>query len=163
MDKIIDKLKELLPSIAIGLASLIFVFGLHFSGQLDAFELKLIDLKFMMIKGVPPRDVVDFETLWLGDYQHSNIANDISMPAVDVLMNPSASQYKIKTRTTGHWFGGFQNCAEFCPKHHNLSINGTQQFEWLNWKTCANNPVISQVTPMIIILLLLSLQDLLPH
>ncbi len=105
---------------------------------------ELIDLKFMMIKGVPPRDVIDFETIWLGDYQHSNIANDISMPAVDVLMNPSASQYKIKTRTTGHWFGGFQNCAEFCPKHHNLSINGTQQFEWLNWKTCANNPVISQ-------------------
>ena len=50
MDKIIDKLKELLPSIAIGLASLILVFGLHFSGQLDAFELKLIDLKFKLIR-----------------------------------------------------------------------------------------------------------------
>ena len=45
------------------------------------------------------------------DYGHANIANDISMPAVDVLLNPSATHHKIKTRTTGHWFGGFQNCA----------------------------------------------------
>ncbi len=105
---------------------------------------ELIDLKFIMIKGTPPRDVIDFETIWRGDYQHSNIANDISMPAVDVMMNPNASFYRIKTRTTGHWFGGFENCAEFCPKMHNLSINGTQQFEWLNWKTCANNPVVAQ-------------------
>ena len=48
MDKIIDQLKELMPSFAIGLASLILVFGIHFSGQLDAFELKLIDLKFKL-------------------------------------------------------------------------------------------------------------------
>lgn len=105
---------------------------------------ELIDVKFIMIHGTPPRDVVDFETIWLGDYQHSNIANDISMPAVDVNLNPSATQYSVKTRTTGHWFGGFENCAEFCPKLHDLSINGTQQFQWLNWKTCADNPVISQ-------------------
>jgi hypothetical protein len=105
---------------------------------------ELIDVKFIMIHGTPPRDVVDFETIWLGDYQHSNIANDISMPAVDVDLNPSATRYTVKTRTTGHWFGGFENCAEFCPKLHDLSINGTQQFQWLNWKTCADNPVISQ-------------------
>ena len=59
-------------------------------------------------------------------------------------MNPNASYFNVQTRTTGHWFGGFQNCAEFCPKNHNLSINGVQQFEWLNWKECADNPVISQ-------------------
>ena len=105
---------------------------------------ELIDLKFVMIKGIPPREVVDFETIWRGDYQHANIANDVSMPAVDIQLNPNALYYKVKTRTTGHWFGGFQNCAEFCPKYHNLSINGTQQFEWLNWKECADNPVISQ-------------------
>ncbi|MBC8311066.1 MAG: adenylate/guanylate cyclase domain-containing protein [Candidatus Marinimicrobia bacterium] len=48
MDKIIEKIKELVPSIAIGFTSIILVFGLHFSGQLDAFELKLIDLKFKL-------------------------------------------------------------------------------------------------------------------
>lgn len=105
---------------------------------------ELIDLKFVMIHGTPPRDIVDFETIWLGDYQHSDIANDISMPAVDINLNPNATQYAVRTRTTGHWFGGFENCAEFCPKLHDLSINGSQQFQWLNWKTCADNPVISQ-------------------
>ena len=66
-----------------------------------------------MIKGIPPRDVIDFQTIWRGDYQHANIANDVSMPAVDIQLNPNATHYKVKTRTTGHWFGGFQNCAEF--------------------------------------------------
>ncbi len=105
---------------------------------------ELIDLKFVFIDGTPPRDVLDFETIWRGDYGHANIANDVSLPPVNILLNPSAAHYKIKTRTTGHWFGGFQNCAEFCPKLHHLKINGTKQFEWLNWKECSNNPVISQ-------------------
>ena len=105
---------------------------------------ELIDLKFVMIKGIPPRDVIDVETIWRGDYGHANIANDISLPPVDIPLNPNASDYKVKTRTTGHWFGGFQNCAEFCPKLHHVKINGVKEFEWLNWKECANNPVIAQ-------------------
>ena len=80
---------------------------------------------------------MDVETIWRGDYGHANIANDISLPPVDIPLNPNASNYKIKTRTTGHWFGGFQNCAEFCPKLHHVKINGVKEFEWLNWKECA--------------------------
>ena len=41
-----------------------------------------------MIKGVPPRDVIDVETIWRGDYGHANIANDISLPPVDIPLNP---------------------------------------------------------------------------
>jgi hypothetical protein len=105
---------------------------------------ELIDLKFLFIHGTPPRDVLDFKTIWRGDYGHANIANDISMPPVDVPLFPNASNFKAKTRTTGHWFGGFQNCAEFCPKYHHLKVNGTKQFEWLNWKECSDNPVMAQ-------------------
>ena len=105
---------------------------------------ELIDLKFVFIHGTSPRDVLDFKTIWRGDYGHANIANDISMPAVDVPLTPNATHYKLKTRTTGHWFGGFQNCAEFCPKLHHLKVNGTKEFEWLNWKECSDNPVIAQ-------------------
>ena len=105
---------------------------------------ELIDVKFIMIKGTPPRDVLDFETIWRGDYSHANIANDVSLPEVKKVLIPNAAQYKIKTRTTGHWFGGFQNCAEFCPKLHHLKINGVKEFEWLNWKECSNNPVVAQ-------------------
>jgi len=105
---------------------------------------ELIDLKFLFIHGTPPRDVLDFKTIWRGDYGHANIANDVSMPPVDVSLFPNASNFKVKTRTTGHWFGGFQNCAEFCPKYHHLKVNGTKQFEWLNWKECSDNPVMAQ-------------------
>ncbi|PLX10503.1 MAG: hypothetical protein C0594_04870, partial [Marinilabiliales bacterium] len=105
---------------------------------------ELIDLKFYFIEGTPPRDVVDFQTIWLGDWGHANIADDVSLPAVDVQLNDEASMYTIRTRTTGHWFGEGENCAEFCPKYHNLKINGVQQFEWLNWKECSNNPVFPQ-------------------
>ncbi|MCB0400535.1 MAG: T9SS type A sorting domain-containing protein [Flavobacteriales bacterium] len=105
---------------------------------------ELIDLRFIMIKGTPPRDVIKIESIWLGDYQHSDIANDFVMPAVNVDLDPTAASFRIKTRTSGHWFGGFQNCAEFCPKYHNVFVDGVKRFEWLNWKECADNPVIAQ-------------------
>tara|TARA_R110001592_G_scaffold6720_5_gene36139 strand:+ start:9409 stop:12792 length:3384 start_codon:yes stop_codon:yes gene_type:complete len=105
---------------------------------------ELIDLKFIMIKGTPPRKAIDIDQIWLGDWQHADIANDVVLPSVNFALNGAATQYKIKTRTTGHWFGGFQNCAEFCPKYHHLKINGNKEFEWLNWKSCADNPVIAQ-------------------
>ena len=105
---------------------------------------ELIDVKFLFIKGTPPREVVNFQTLALGDYQHADIANDVVLKAVSVDLNSSASQFVVRTRTTGHWFGGFQNCAEFCPKNHNIKVNGTQTHQWLNWKKCASNPIKSQ-------------------
>jgi hypothetical protein len=105
---------------------------------------ELINLKFVYIKGTPPRDVKKFETIWVGDYQHSAIANDDVLPAVDREIEGDAEQVVVRTRTTGHWFGGFENCAEFCPKTHHLSVDGSQTHSWLNWKECANNPVKSQ-------------------
>lgn len=105
---------------------------------------ELIDLKFVMIEGTPPREIIDIQSIWLGDYQHSDIANDVVMPAVELDLHPDAISYRVKTRTSGHWFGGFQNCAEFCPKLHHLKVDDVMQFEWNNWKECADNPVIAQ-------------------
>ncbi|NNK80905.1 MAG: T9SS type A sorting domain-containing protein, partial [Flavobacteriales bacterium] len=105
---------------------------------------ELIDLEFEFIEGTPPREVLEMETIWLGNYGHAAIADDIVMPAVDRTMRADASSFGLRTRTTGHWFGGVLNCAEFCPKNFNIQIDGVEQFEWLNWKECADNPVISQ-------------------
>lgn len=105
---------------------------------------ELIDLEFVFIEGTPPRDLLEFETVWLGNYNHAQIADDVVMPAVDRTLRMDASEFMLRARTTGHWFGGFNNCAEFCAKNFNLSIDGTEQFEWLNWKECADNPVIDQ-------------------
>ncbi len=118
---------------------------LHDTVELSAGnQQELIDLKFIMIKGTPPRDVIKIESLQRGDYQHADIANDIQCKANTVTLDPSASSFRVKTRTTGHWFGGFQNCAEFCPKDHNVFVDGVKRFEWNNWTECADNPVIAQ-------------------
>ncbi len=118
---------------------------LHDTVELSAGnQQELIDVKFIMIKGTPPREPLKVESIWNGDYQHKDIANDDVMKAVDVDLDPNASSFRIKTRTSGHWFGGFQNCAEFCPKYHNVFVDGVKEFEWLNWKKCAGNPVNAQ-------------------
>ena len=105
---------------------------------------ELIDLEFDFIEGTPPRDILDFETIWLGDYGHANIADDVVLPAVPRTMRNDASEFMLRSRTTGHWFGGFNNCAEFCPKTFHIDIDGVERFSWLNWKECSDNPVIDQ-------------------
>jgi adenylate cyclase len=61
MDQFTEKLKSFLPSIFIGIASVVIVFGLHFSGQLESLELKLIDLKFKL-RG--PLSGIDVKSAW---------------------------------------------------------------------------------------------------
>jgi hypothetical protein len=105
---------------------------------------ELIDLEFQFIEGTPPRDVLEMESIWLGDFPHAQIADDIVLPAVDRTIRDDASSVMLRSRTTGHWFGGVLNCAEFCPKYFHIEIDDVERFEWLNWKECADNPVIGQ-------------------
>lgn len=105
---------------------------------------ELIDLKFLFITGTPPRDIIDIQTIWLGNYQHEDIALDNVMAAVNVDLSPTASHYTLRTRTTGHYFGGFENCAEFCPKDHFIKVDGNKEFEWSVWKECSTNPIVDQ-------------------
>ncbi len=105
---------------------------------------ELIDLKFVMIEGTSPRDVLSLKNIWLGNYNHAAIADNTVLPAVDVPLDSNAAMFMIRTRTTGHGMGSVENCAEFCPKTHFLDINNVQQFQWLNWTECATNPVFPQ-------------------
>jgi hypothetical protein len=105
---------------------------------------ELIDLKFLLIEGTPPRDILGFEQLWRGNYGHHAIAVDEALPPVKVSTNNNADKFVVRTRTTGHGMAGNGNCAEFCPTNHNLSIDNNQVYEWLNWKECADNPVYPQ-------------------
>ncbi|MDA0973580.1 MAG: peptide-N-glycosidase F-related protein [Bacteroidetes bacterium] len=105
---------------------------------------ELIDLEFDFIEGTPPRELLDFETIWLGDYGHAAIADDLVLPSVPRTLRSDASEFMLRTRTTGHWFGGVNNCAEFCPKTFHIDVDGEERFSWLNWKECSDNPVIDQ-------------------
>lgn len=106
---------------------------------------ELIDLTFMFIKGTPPRDVkqIDQVVYERGAWYPDVLANKALAP-VTVPLNPEAKMFRIKTMTSGHEFSNATNCAEFCPRNHFLSLDGTERFTWRLWKECGDNPVYPQ-------------------
>jgi hypothetical protein len=105
---------------------------------------ELLDLRFVMIKGTPPRTVRKIENLWSGSFSYASLLDDRSGQAVFKRLDPGASMFQVKTRTTGHGFGGPSNCAEFCQKFHYLNLNDQQAFSWFLWNECADNFVYPQ-------------------
>ncbi|MDP5169212.1 MAG: peptide-N-glycosidase F-related protein, partial [Bacteroidia bacterium] len=105
---------------------------------------EVLDLKFVMIKGTPPREVKKIENLWSGSFTYSSLLDNSRGEPVSKVLDPTASGYRIKTRTSGHGFGGPTNCAEFCPRDHYLDINGNRLFSWLVWNECATNEIYPQ-------------------
>lgn len=105
---------------------------------------ELLDLTFAFIEGTPVRDVLSFDQVYLGSFDHYDIANNIELTPTKIKRNLDAEMFTLKTRTTGHGMAGSGNCAEFCPTYHNVSVEGEQRFEWYNWTECATNPVYPQ-------------------
>ena len=101
-----------------------------------------LDLQFIMIEGIPPRDVISVENLWKGNYYLNIIDSTVSNWSV--LLDPNASMYKLKTRTSGHHFDNATNCAEFCYKIHNVDIDETMIYSWEIMQQCGMNPLYPQ-------------------
>ena len=100
-----------------------------------------IDIKFLFIVGTPSRDVIDMQQIWRPQYKNYNaiMADDIFEPR-DVLLNPDATAYKLRTIITGHGQEG-----EFIPQNHYINIDGgNQEYIWSVWTECAENPVYPQ-------------------
>ncbi|MFK8038266.1 MAG: LamG-like jellyroll fold domain-containing protein [Crocinitomicaceae bacterium] len=100
-----------------------------------------LDIKFLFIVGTPPRNVLDIQQIWRNDYKgYTAIVNNSSFEPRDVMMNPNADSYKLKSAITGHGQEG-----EFIPRQHYLNLNGgANEFQWQVWKECAENPVYPQ-------------------
>lgn len=109
---------------------------------------ELIDLKFAFIEGIPPRDVHKREAIWadFGSYNFANLANDISLPAINVGLSDTSEMFKIKTRLSGHGQVGNGACCEWVPNDHQIKIDGISRFNWNIWQPteCGDNPNISQ-------------------
>ncbi len=108
---------------------------------------ELLDLKFVMIKGTPPRDIVSIQNLWNGQFDYGHISNPIENHLTPKTVNiPSTAQTaRWKSRVTGHGMDTPSNCAEFCPKNHYYKINGVNQFTQLVWRdNCDYNPLYPQ-------------------
>lgn len=124
-------------------------------GQVDLSagnQQELIDLKFAMIKGTPPRDVVKMNRPWGRSRSHSykNLDDDVSLPAVKIPVEANTDSYKMTTRFTGHGHhsntGSYPHCCEWKNNTHYLHVNGSQVADWHIWlaNDCALNPVFPQ-------------------
>jgi hypothetical protein len=124
-------------------------------GQVDLTagnQQELIDLKFVMIKGTPPRDVVQIDRIWggLASYYYKDLDDDIVLQAKTVDLLPETSEFRVKTRLTGHGHnsntGEYPHCCEWKDNEHYLMVNGEQVAAWhiFQYHDCGLNPVFPQ-------------------
>jgi len=106
---------------------------------------ELLDMKFVMIKGTPPRDVKDIRNVWNGSHMYNAaIENEFLYPK-KFFIPPDVAQARLRINITGHGFGGNLNCSEFCPRTNTVRVNG--QFKALQnlWRNdCDLNPLFPQ-------------------
>ena len=101
-----------------------------------------LDMTFDMIKGIPPRDPIKVENIWNLSLDY---ASQDSLAEMKMKIDSTAKNFRYKMRTTGHGFGGAENCSEFCPRHHHLVVNGVNRWDTLVWRNnCSYNPLYPQ-------------------
>lgn len=108
---------------------------------------ELLDVKFLMIVGTPPRDVISIENIYTGNFDYGHTNNPIESHLVpmtsDVPANAAGARWK--SRVTGHGMDTPGNCAEFCPKNHYYYVDSALQFTQLVWRdNCDLNPLYPQ-------------------
>lgn len=125
-----------------------YVTLLHDSVHLSAGNWQeLLDVKFLMFVGTPPRDAIDIENIYTGnfDYGHTNNPIESHLVPMEIPILPNAVTTRWKSRVTGHGMDTPSNCAEFCPKTHYYYVDGNQQFSKLVWRNnCDVNPLYPQ-------------------
>ncbi len=100
-----------------------------------------LDIKFLFIKGVPPKTVRNIQNIWPeGRGGHDDIQNDNIFEARQVKLDPAASFFKLRSAVSGHGGNG-----EFVSQQHYLNVNeGPQEFIYDVWKPCSKNPIYPQ-------------------
>ncbi|MEI6884151.1 MAG: peptide-N-glycosidase F-related protein [Bacteroidota bacterium] len=118
---------------------------LHDSVHLSAGNWQeLLDMKFAMIEGIPPRDILDIQNIYTGNHGYAD-SSQHNLPAVKAYIGAEAKNARLKMRITGHGFGGTENCSEFCPRLNTLKINGSQVYTHYVWRPdCGLNPLYPQ-------------------
>jgi hypothetical protein len=125
----------------------------HDSVELSAGNTQeLIDMKFIMIQGTPPADVIQVDQLWnkgVASYSYANLDNDVNLSSNLVTLNSATDEIKLKTRLTGHGHnsnnGQYPHCCEWKDNTHYLTANGIAAANWHIWRDdCAENPVFPQ-------------------
>ncbi len=106
---------------------------------------ELLDLKFLFIKGIPPRDVISIKNIWPeGSYVYRELADDEQLQATNIRLHEDASTFMLRARISGHGHYGPYNCCEWDPKEHSWLLNGEERYRWTVWRDCGMNPVHPQ-------------------
>ena len=105
---------------------------------LEAFNPKeKVSLRFIMIMGVPPRNVLGIRNMWNGDYWYGKPTDHrlkITFLQFPVFIDSMVQMARLKIINTGHGQGGNENCAEFCRKCHEVTVDGIKRFDQCLWK-----------------------------
>jgi hypothetical protein len=103
---------------------------------------ELLDLKFVFIEGIPPRDVIGIKKVWDSEYSLQDFDNIVKDTTIH--LTPDEVQVKLRTTLTGHGWENSTGCAEFCPNIHSLQVDGNTIHSWDIIQGCASNPLYPQ-------------------
>jgi len=113
---------------------------------------ELIDLKFVMIKGTPPRDMLKMDWIWgpRRSYKYKDLAADTVLKEKTIHLEQDADQFRVRARLTGHGHksntGNYPHCCEWKDNTHYLLVNGEEVSAWhiFQYHDCGLNPVYPQ-------------------
>lgn len=113
---------------------------------------ELLDLKFVMVEGTPPANVVEFTRPWgqSRSVRYWQMDDDAVLEPTTIDVHANAARQKVITRLTGHGHnsddGSYPHCCEWKDNTHYLYVNGSMATQWHIWQTnaCAFNPVFPQ-------------------
>ena len=107
-----------------------------------------LNLEFLFIVGTPPRNIVQYDQLWQGEYRLGSptineIINGTKMPTVAYPFSAGATSFKLKSSITGHGAEGefSQNGGSV---NHRILVNTVQKFSWSVNQNCSENPIFPQ-------------------
>lgn len=107
-----------------------------------------LDLEFLFIVGTPPRNVVQYDQLWQGEYRLGStnineLNNGTKLPTIAYPFSSAATSFKLKSSITGHGAEGefSQNGGTI---FHRILVNSVQKFNWSVVQNCSENPIFPQ-------------------
>jgi len=106
---------------------------------------ELLDMKFIFIEGIQPRNVVSVKNLYTwGGYRYEDLADNNVLQPFELILDPNAKGFMLRARISGHGHNGPRSCCEWESKTHTYYANEGVLFRWNIWKNCGDNPIYPQ-------------------
>ncbi|UOK43893.1 MULTISPECIES: T9SS type A sorting domain-containing protein [Flavobacterium] len=109
-----------------------------------------MDLEFLFIVGTPPRNVVQYDQVWQGQYRMGNVSianinNGSKFTTNNYTFSPLGTSFKMKSSITGHGNEGeFPGTGNGGQVYHKILVNNVEKYNWTITQPCSENPVYPQ-------------------